>query len=56
MGLLLVAGALFFSAFTSNPIVASLIGWRMFGFGDIVVASNIFTCIAILGLLYVSME
>lgn len=55
-GLLLVAGALFFSSFVSNPIIDWVLGWRFFGFGEIVVSSSIFTCIATLSLLYVSIE
>ncbi|MDD4898553.1 MAG: hypothetical protein PHY70_04120 [Methanocellales archaeon] len=54
IGLMIFSMVLLFYALTSNPLVHRIFGFRAFGLGPFVMLPNLFTCVALVILLYLS--
>ena len=56
IGLIIFTMVLFFYAFTSNPMVHWVFGFRAFGLGPFAMLPNLFTCVALAVLLYLTLK
>jgi hypothetical protein len=56
MGLILVMLSFFIYAVTSNPMMHELFGFRVFGLGPFTLIPDVFAMLALLSMLYLSLE
>jgi len=56
IGLIIFSMVLLLNALTSNPLVTQVFGFRLFGLGPFAMLPDLFTCAALIILLYLSVK